>query len=167
MELIRTGRVWKYGSDINTDIISPPAYMELPIAQAAKYAMSPVDPQFGPGVQPGDLLVAEHNLGSGSSRETAPLTLKELGIGAVIACSYARIFYRNCINIGLLALECRQADRICAGDQLRIDLGKSIICNLSRDESYPIAPIPEHILHLIAAGGLIPYLERFKLNQQP
>ena len=158
-----TGPVWKYGDNINTDIISPPAFMELSIQEAAGHAMSPVDPRFGAEAKPGDLFVAEENLGSGSSRETAPLTLKALGIGAVIAKSYARIFYRNCINIGLLALECPRTEEIGQGDSLTVDLEHSVILNHTRGAEYPISPMPEHILQLIGAGGLIPYLERYRL----
>lgn len=158
-----TGRAWKYGDNINTDIISPPAFMELSVAEAARHAMSPIDAAFGAEAQPGDLFVAEHNLGSGSSRETAPLTLKALGIGAVIAKSFARIFYRNAINIGLLALECPETDEISPGDRLEIDLQASMLTNLTTGARHPIAPMPQHILQLIEAGGLIPYLERYRL----
>ncbi len=98
------GRALKYGDNINTDIISPPAYMELSITDASKYAMSPIDTEFAKVCLEGDIFVAENNLGSGSSRETAPLTLKVLGIKTIIAKSYARIFYRNCINLGILAV---------------------------------------------------------------
>ena len=99
------GRALKYGDNINTDIISPPSYMELSIDEAAQYALSTVDTDFTTVCQPGDIFVAENNLGSGSSRETAPLTLRALGIRTIIAKSYARIFYRNCINVGILAIE--------------------------------------------------------------
>ena len=101
-----SGRALKYGDNINTDIISPPAYMELSIKEAAKFTMSPIDTEFAKNSKPGDIFVAEKNLGSGSSRETAPLMLKELGIKTIIAKSYARIFYRNCINLGILAIQC-------------------------------------------------------------
>ena len=95
------GKVWKYGDNINTDIISPAIYMERSVAEAAKYTMSPIDETFGTEYKPGDIFVAERNLGSGSSRETAPLVLKELGVKTIVAKSYARIFYRNCINVGI------------------------------------------------------------------
>lgn len=163
MNATQLGHAWTYGDNINTDIISPPAFMELPIVEAACHAMAPIDPEFGRCVRSGDLLVAGHNLGSGSSRETAPLTLKALGIGAVIARSYARIFYRNCINIGLLALECPDAHKISRGDELEIDLEQSVIHNRAKAEDYTISPMPEHILELIHAGGLIPYLEQTRL----
>ena len=101
----RVGKALKYGDNINTDIISPPAYMELPIEEAAKYAMYPIDPDFAKRCNPGDIFVTENNCGSGSSRETAPLALRQLGIRTILAKSYARIFYRNCINLGILAIE--------------------------------------------------------------
>lgn len=155
-----TGHARKYGDNINTDIISPPAYMELSIEEAAKYAMSPIDADFAKKVKPGDIFVAENNLGSGSSRETAPLTLKALGIRVIIAKSYARIFYRNCINLGILALTCQDADRIQEDDALRIDLEGAKIINETRNEEYAFPPMPEHLLRLIQAGGLVRYLEQ-------
>lgn len=157
------GRAWKYGDNINTDIISPPAFMECTIEEAARHAMAPVDARFGAEAAPGDFFVAQRNLGSGSSRETAPLTLKALGIQAVIAMSYARIFYRNAFNIGLLALECPRCNRVQQDDCLRVDLRAGAIVNLTQNETYPITPMPPHMIQLVEAGGLIPYLEQFRL----
>lgn len=153
------GKVWKYGDNINTDIISPPASLELSIKEAAQYAMMNVDPDFGKQAKPGDMFVAEHNLGSGSSRETSPLMLKELGIRAVIAKSFARIFYRNVINVGMLAIQCDETERISKDDIIAIDLKRQCIDNLTTKETYKISPIPPHILTLIDKGGLIPYVE--------
>lgn len=154
------GTVHKYGDNINTDIISPPAYMELSIKDAAKYAMSPVDPDFATKFKPGDILVAERNFGSGSSRETAPLSLRELGVKVIIAQNFARIFYRNAINLGILALECHETPDIDNGDELSIDVAAGQIQNRTKDKSYPMAKIPEHLLTMVKAGGLIPYLEQ-------
>lgn len=148
------GRCLKYGDNINTDIISPPMYMELPIEQAAAYAMSPIDPEFASKCRPGDIFVAEKNLGSGSSRETAPLALKELGIRIVLAKSYARIFYRNCINLGILAIECSQTDKIAYFDEIEIDYKKGVITNRSSQETYRCQAIPKHIVGLTEKGGL-------------
>ncbi len=153
------GRALKYGSNINTDIISPPAYMELAMEEAAKYAMSTVDPDFAATVRPGDIFVAENNLGSGSSRETAPLTLHILGIRVIIAKSYARIFYRNCINLGILAIECPATDRISKFDQLEVDTKEGLIHNLTTGESYPCDKIPPHIMELVSCGGLVESLK--------
>lgn len=155
----KTGKALKYGDNINTDIISPPQYMELGIEEASAYAMSAVDPDFAGRTKAGDIFVAEHNLGSGSSRETSPLTLRYLGISCVVAKSFARIFYRNCINVGIPALECPQTDQIEDGDRLRIDVQEGKIENLTKKESYPCERLPEHILAIIEAGGMFEYLK--------
>lgn len=157
------GSALKYGDNINTDIISPPAYMELPIEEAARYAMSPVDETFAARCRPGDIFVAGRNLGSGSSRETAPLTLRALGIQVIVAQSYARIFYRNCINLGILAIESPGAGEISEGDRLEIDCRQGIIHNLTTGAELPCDPIPGHIMDLVSRGGLVEHLkERFK-----
>lgn len=154
------GRSLKYGDNINTDIISPPAYMELSIEAAAKYAMSPVDESFAETCKPGDIFVAEKNLGSGSSRETAPLTLKALGIRTIIAQSYARIFYRNCINLGILALECPDTSCINRFDELEIDVENGVILNKTQNETYSCLPLPHHIREMVRHGGLVACLQR-------
>lgn len=156
------GRCFKYGDNINTDIISPPAYMELSMEEAAQYALSPIDSSFAKEVKEGDIFVAENNLGSGSSRETAPLTLKILGIHTIIAKSYARIFYRNCINLGILALECQEADKISKDDVLEVDEQVGVIKNLTTGETYGCSKVPEHIMKLIRRGGLVESLKREK-----
>ncbi len=160
------GKVWKYGDNINTDIISPAIYMERSVAEAAKYTMSPIDETFGTEYKPGDIFVAERNLGSGSSRETAPLVLKELGVKTIVAKSYARIFYRNCINVGILTIECAQTDKIHKGDVISIDYEKGVIINKTRGEQYTAQPIPPHIAKLVNLGGLIPYLEHWQKEHQ-
>lgn len=154
-----TGRALKYGDNINTDIISPPAYMELAMEEAAKYAMNPIDVDFATTCQPGDIFVAENNLGSGSSRETAPLTLKILGIRTIIAKSYARIFYRNCINLGILAIECSETENIDKYDQLEVDYVNGVITNVTKNEQYPCNVVPDHIMKLINVGGLVESLK--------
>lgn len=139
--------------------------MELPIEQAAQYAMSPVDETFAARCKPGDIFVAERNLGSGSSRETAPLTLRALGIKTIVAQSYARIFYRNCINLGILAVECAGTGSISEGDQLEIDYQQGVIHDRTTGEELPCDPIPDHIMELVARGGLVEYLkERIQKN---
>jgi 3-isopropylmalate/(R)-2-methylmalate dehydratase small subunit len=154
------GKVLKYGDNINTDIISPPQYMELSIAEAAKHAMSAIDPDFAAKVRPGDVLVAGANFGSGSSRETSPLTLKYLGIGAIVAKFFARIFYRNAINLGIPVIECAETDKIGDGDLIEIDLGQGVVVNKTKNEQYACSRIPPHILALIGEGGLVPYLKK-------
>jgi 3-isopropylmalate/(R)-2-methylmalate dehydratase small subunit len=152
------GKVWKYKDNINTDIITPPESMELDIKGASKYCMYNLDPTFAANFQKGDLFVCEHNLGSGSSRETAPLCLKELGVRIIIAMDYARIFYRNCINVGIIALECPDTDKISKGDILEVDYTTGVIRNETTGETYSCNPIPPHILEIVEKGGLIPYI---------
>ena len=154
-----SGKALKYGDNINTDIISPPQYMEYSIADATVYAMSAVDPDFVKKSENHNIFVAGKNLGSGSSRETAPLTLKHLGFKVVIAEFFARIFFRNCINLGLPAIECAEAARISSGDDLEIDLGNGVIQNKTKNENYVCSKLPAHIFTLIEQGGLIAYLK--------
>jgi 3-isopropylmalate/(R)-2-methylmalate dehydratase small subunit len=158
--MIVRGKVFKYGDNINTDIISPPQYMELSVAEAAKYTLSALDPDFASKVGKGDILVAGVNFGSGSSRETSPLTLRYLGVGAIVAKFFARIFYRNAINIGLPVVECSEVDRISANDILEINFGQGRVTNTTRDEVYECSAIPPHILELVQQGGLVAYLKK-------
>ncbi|MEW9121378.1 MAG: 3-isopropylmalate dehydratase [Thermotaleaceae bacterium] len=153
------GRVWKYGSNINTDIISPPKYMELKTEEAAKYCMDPIDPSFSAKFKKGDILVAEHNFGSGSSRETAPLMLKHLGVDVIIAKSFARIFYRNATNLGILVIECSETDKIHDEDEISINYTDGEIINKTKNEVYKCDKIPPHIMGLISSGGLMAYLK--------
>jgi 3-isopropylmalate/(R)-2-methylmalate dehydratase small subunit len=159
-----SGRALKYGDNINTDIISPPQFMDLSIEAAAKYAMSAVDPGFSDRIRAGDIFVAGYNLGSGSSRETSPLTFKYLGVSAVVAVSFARIFYRNLINVGLPAVICAEAARIGDGNELEIDLKNGSIRNCTTGESYSCDVMPDHIFEIIAEGGLVGYLQKKRLG---
>ena len=158
--MIVRGKVWKYGDNINTDIISPPQYMELSVAEAAKYTLNALDAEFAGKVGKGDILVAGDNFGSGSSRETSPLTLRYLGVGAIVAKFFARIFYRNAINIGLPVVECREADRISANDVIEINFEQGKITNTTKSEVYNCSAIPPHILELVQEGGLVAYLKK-------
>jgi 3-isopropylmalate/(R)-2-methylmalate dehydratase small subunit len=166
LKKILSGKVWKYGDNVNTDIISPPQYMELSIAEASRQAMSAVDPAFAEDVKAGDIVVAGSNFGSGSSRETSPLTLKYLGVGAVVAKFFARIFYRNAINVGVVALECPETDRIEKDDVIEIHLEEGIIVNKTKNETYPCSKIPEHLFSLLEEGGLVPHLKK-ELTETP
>jgi len=159
MSIIK-GRVLKYGDNINTDIISPPQYMELSIADASKYAMSAIDPDFPTKIKKGDIMVAGANFGSGSSRETSPLALRYLGVGAIVAKFFARIFYRNAINLGIPVIECAETDKISDQDEIEIDLASGMLNNLTKNESYSCSKIPPHIMELVADGGLVPYLKK-------
>jgi 3-isopropylmalate/(R)-2-methylmalate dehydratase small subunit len=159
MEKHIRGKALKYGDNINTDIISPPQFMELSVAEAAEYAMSAVDPEFSIKTRTHCIFVAGSNLGSGSSRETSPLTLKYLGIKAIVAVFFARIFYRNCINLGIPAIECAEAGSIAEGDELDIDFAEGIIANVTKGETYKCSKIPDHIIDLIETGGLVGFLK--------
>lgn len=160
MERKIKGKALKYGDNINTDIISPPQYMELSIAESAQYAMSTIDPDFYKKINENTILVAGANFGSGSSRETSPLTLKYLGIKVIVAKFFARIFYRNSINLGLMLLECPRADEIREKDEIELDLMNGQIYNLTKNEVYDCSKIPDHILRLIEDGGLAENLKK-------
>lgn len=157
------GKTIKFGDNINTDIISPPQYMEYPIEEAAKYSMSAVRPDFYErmSAEPGTILVAGSNFGSGSSRETSPLTLRYLGTGAIVAKFFARIFYRNSINLGIPVIECRDTDRIDDGDEIRIDIDGGRIQNLTKNEEYECSTIPPHVMKIIEDGGLVENLRKY------
>ena len=153
------GKVHKYGADVNTDVIIPARYLNVSDpAELAKHCMEDIDPEFVKRVQPGDIIVATTNFGCGSSREHAPLAIKAAGISCIIAKSFARIFYRNAINIGLPLLECEEAvNKIGAGDTLAVDLPSGNIKNLSIGVLFTASPYPEFMAELISAGGLIEY----------
>lgn len=157
------GRVWKFGDDINTDLIIAGKY-KLSITnldELSKHAMEALIPNFAEKVRRGDLIVAGRNFGCGSSREQAPLVLKHLGIGAVIAESFARIFYRNAINIGLPAVECKETNKISDGDTLEVNLVDGYIKNLTKNEVYSVKPIPPALLEVLASGGLVSYVKKY------
>ncbi len=153
------GKVWKYGSDVDTDVIIPARYLNTSDpAELAKHCMEDIDASFAKSVKPGDIIVAEDNFGCGSSREHAPISIKAAGVSAVIANTFARIFYRNALNIGLPILECPEAVKgISKGDEVEIDLAKGIIKNITKNQTYQAAPFPEFMQELIKAGGLVNY----------
>ncbi|MHB1355789.1 MAG: 3-isopropylmalate dehydratase small subunit [Anaerolineae bacterium] len=153
------GQVWKYGNNVDTDAIIPARYLNTTVeAELASHCMEDIDPTFAREVKPGNIIVAGTNFGCGSSREHAPVAIKACGIGCVIAESFARIFFRNAINIGLPILECAQAAQETQfGQSLEVDLGNGIIRNVSTGRTYQATPYPPFMLELIAAGGLIPY----------
>ncbi|MHB1132364.1 MAG: 3-isopropylmalate dehydratase small subunit [Chloroflexota bacterium] len=154
------GRVFRYGKDVNTDLIIPARYLNIiDPKEQAQHAMEDVDQDFVKNVRPGDIVVAEENFGCGSSREEAPLMLKLSGISAVVAKSFARIFFRNAINIGLPVFESAEAvDAAQAGDELEIDTTTGLIRNLTKGAEYQAAPLPEFIQGIIKAGGLVEYV---------
>ena len=155
------GTVFKYPDNVDTDVIIPARYLNTPDAkELAKHCMEDIDTAFIGKVQPGDIMVGGWNFGCGSSREHAPLAIKTSGIGCVIAKSFARIFYRNAINIGLPILECEQAaQEIQAGDQVKVDFGTGIITDITTGKTYQGEPFPEFIQNIIRAGGLLASLK--------
>ena len=155
------GHVFKYPDNVDTDVIIPARYLNTPNAQElAKHCMEDIDADFVNKVQAGDVIVAGWNFGCGSSREHAPLVIKTCGTGCVIAKSFARIFYRNAINIGMPILECEQAaDEINAGDEVSIDFDTGKISDLTTGKTYQAQPFPEFIQNIIAKGGLLASLK--------
>ncbi|MCG8402149.1 MAG: 3-isopropylmalate dehydratase small subunit [Firmicutes bacterium] len=156
------GKAWKFGADVDTDAIIPARYLNTSDpAELAKHCMEDADPEFPNKVKPGDIIVADKNFGCGSSREHAPIAIKAAGVGCVIAKTYARIFYRNAFNIGLLIFESPEAaDGIREGDEVAVDPGRGVIKNLTRNQEYRATPVPEFMQQIIAAGGLINYVSR-------
>ena len=153
------GRAWKYGDNVDTDAIIPARYLNMSTeAELAAHCMEDIDPGFVKKVQRGDVIVAGKNFGCGSSREHAPLAIKGAGVQCVIAETFARIFYRNAINIGLPILECPEAAQATqTGHILEVDLATGLIRNVTTGQTFQATPYPPFMLELIAAGGLIPY----------
>lgn len=158
--MIYRGKAWKFGDDVDTDVIIPAKYLSLvEPGDLARHCMEPVDPDFASRVRPGDVMVAGKNFGCGSSREHAPIAIRAAGISCVIARSFARIFFRNAINLGLPVVESRDAwEGIEAGDEVEVDSAQGIVRNLTRGASYPIKPLPAFAQRILQAGGLIPYV---------
>jgi len=156
------GRVWKYGDNVDTDAIIPARYLNVHTAEElAPHCMEDIDAGFAEAVQVGDVIVAGENFGCGSSREHAPLAMKGAGVGAVVARSFARIFFRNAIGVGLPILESAAAvDGAQAGQQMEIDLEGGQIRNLTTGETYQAEPYPSFMMEIVQAGGLIPYTKR-------
>lgn len=154
------GKVHKFGDNINTDLISPAYYIGKADEIMIAHAMEGADPHFAQKVKPGDIIVAGRNFGPGSSRETAPFVIKGSGIACVVAQSYARIFYRNAINIGLPILVFEHVDEIGDGDELEIDPIRGEIVNITTGREYTCTPLPANIMGLVKDGGLIPHLKK-------
>jgi 3-isopropylmalate/(R)-2-methylmalate dehydratase small subunit len=160
--MILKGKVWKFGDNIDTDAIIPARYLNTSDPdELAKHVMEDADKDFPTKVKKGDLIVAESNFGCGSSREHAPIAIKAAGIQAVVAKSFARIFYRNSFNIGLPIFESDEAsEKIAEGDEIEVDADKGTIKNLTKNEEYTAKPIPPFMQELIAAGGLIEWTKK-------
>ncbi len=160
------GKAFKFGQDIDTDAIIPARHLNTSDPdELAKYCMEDADPDFVKKVKPGDFIVADKNFGCGSSREHAPIAIKAAGVSAVIAKSFARIFYRNSFNMGLPILESAEAvDGISEGDELDVDTESGEITNKTTGNSYKALPIPPFMQELIEAGGLMEYVKTKKMN---
>lgn len=156
------GSAFKFGDDISTDLIAPGRYAHLRsnLPELTKHVLEDADPTFASRVKPGDFVVAGNNFGLGSSREHAPLIIKEAGASAVLAKSVARIFYRNAINQGLPILIC-DTDKINDGDELEVDLADGTIKDLTNGNSLTFSKIPEAMLRILNEGGLVPYIKKY------
>ena len=156
-----TGKVWKYGDDINTDVIIPARYLNTSDPQElAKHCMEDEDPGFVDNVQKSDIIVAGKYFGCGSSREHAPIAIKAAGVSCVIAKSYARIFYRNSFNMGLPILECEDTDAFQKGDTLTVDFDSGEIIHPETGKTYQTRPIPPFMQELIKSGGLMKHIAK-------
>jgi 3-isopropylmalate/(R)-2-methylmalate dehydratase small subunit len=153
-------KAWVFGDNIDTDVIAPGRYMKFGIDEIAKHCLESVLPGFAASVQKGDVVVAGRNFGCGSSREQAPAALKHLGVAALVAESFAGLFYRNALNLGLPALVCSGARRIRNGDRISIDYARSEVFDLTTDERLAFDPIPAHLMEMVRDGGLLPHLEK-------
>ena len=160
MKTIITGRVWKYGDDVNTDVIFPGKYtysISDP-AEMAQHALEDLDPTFAATVAPGDIIVAGKNWGCGSSREQAVTCLKEAGVGAIVARSFARIYFRNCINQALPIAMCDAVDTVETGQEISIDFGAGTVTTQLGVHTFP--PLPPEVMEILEAGGLIAYVQK-------
>ncbi len=168
MQTALTGRVWKFGDDVSTDHIIAGRYLTSTDPKLlGEHAMENVDPQFVKRVKPGDVIVAATNFGCGSSREQAPIALKAAGISCVVANTFARIFYRNAINIGFPVVECPGLqDKVKEGDTITVDLAAGHVVTAS-GEKVPFHPLPPNILEILNAGGLVPKLRAELATHSP
>lgn len=157
-----TGKVWKYGKDVNTDVILPGRYLDsYEPDYLASHAMEDLDPTFSKEVKPGDIVVADTNFGCGSSREQAASCLRYCGVQAVVAKSFARIFYRNAINQGIAVIECPECvDAMEKGHEIELDISAGTIKNLTTGAEMTFKPLPPFIMEIIDAGGLVDYLKK-------
>lgn len=160
-DLKSPSNVWKFGDDIDTDAIIPGKYLTINTPQElAKHAFEGVRPEFASGVKEGDMIVAGFNFGCGSSREHAPLALKGAKLKCIIAKSFARIFFRNAINIGLPLLECQDTDMIDEGNRIEVDFTSGIITNTTMHQTYNATPLPDFVRGIVEAGGLIEFAKK-------
>ena len=154
-----TGRVWKYGDDVNTDVIFPGKYTYSisDRQEMAEHALEDLDPTFVKNVQPGDIIVAGKNWGCGSSREQAVICLKEAGVAAIVARSFARIYFRNCINEGLPIVTCDAVDSVEKEDEITVDFEAGMVVTPRAEYEFP--PLAPSVMKILDAGGLVPYVQ--------
>lgn len=155
------GKAWKFGDNISTDLIAPGRYFHLRsnLPEFTKHVLEDADPEFAKNVQPGDIVVGGVNFGTGSSREHAPTIIKMAGTGVVLAKSFARIFFRNAINIGLPLVICDTSD-IEAKDELEVDLANGVVYNLTKNKTINAKPLPDFMVSVLSDGGLIPHVKK-------
>ena len=158
--MIGGGRAWVFGDDIDTDALAPGAYMKGSLQALAAHCLEAVDPSFAKQVRPGDVVVAGRNFGMGSSREQAPQALKHLGVAAVLARSFAGIFYRNALNLGLPALVSGDVAEIRPGDRVELDPETGVVRNLGTGAVLGAEPLPAFLVEMLRDGGLVPHLEK-------
>jgi 3-isopropylmalate/(R)-2-methylmalate dehydratase small subunit len=156
------GRAWCYGDSVDTDVIIPARYLtSTDEAELARHALEDLDPHFVSAVQPGDVVVAGSNFGCGSSREHAPIALKGAGVGAVVARSFARIFFRNAINTGLVIMTCPECvDITDSGDEIEVDVARGLVSNVTKAQTFQAEPLPDFILEIVESGGLVEWVRR-------
>jgi len=155
------GKVWKFGAHVDTDLIIAARYLNTSEpSELAKHVMEDADPEFVSKMKEGDIIVAGENFGCGSSREHAPIALKAAGVAAIIAPTFARIFYRNAFNMGLPIFELEESAEIEEGDTVKVDMAKGEIINISQAKTYKFSPIPEFMQELVDAGGLIAFAKK-------
>lgn len=154
------GKVWRFGKDVDTDLIIAARYLNTSVPEElAKHVMEDADPEFVNKMSVGDIIVADENFGCGSSREHAPIALKAAGVAAVIAPTFARIFYRNSFNMGLPIFELEESAEIAEGDEVSVDMNAGTVTNITKNKSYNFTPIPAFMQELIDAGGLMNFAE--------
>lgn len=154
-----SGRAWVFGDDVNTDVMAPGLYFKSPLEEMAKHCLEAIEPRFAGEVRPGDIVVAGARFGVGSAREQAAMAFRHLGIGAILAVSFGRIFYRNALNFGLPALFFPAAAEIRAGDEIDVEPVSGLVVNRGTGREYRVNGIPAHLMDMVNAGGLMPYLK--------
>jgi 3-isopropylmalate/(R)-2-methylmalate dehydratase small subunit len=161
---LASGRAWRYGDNVDTDVIIPARYLTTTDENLlASHALEDLDPSFASSVAPGDVIVAGSNFGCGSSREHAPVALKAAGIGAVVAASFARIFYRNAINTGLPIVTCPAAVGATEhGDHVDVDIAAGLVRNVTKNLEFAAEPLPEFVMEIVSAGGLVDWVRARK-----